>query len=71
MPTDTSSLITRSTRIETEDFIDGKVKISARVFLSLQMSKLAPRMMTITKIEDHDKDTAKTLLTVRVGATNN
>ena len=49
VPTDTSSLIARSTMIETEDFIDGKVKISARVFLSLQkMSELAPRMMAIS-----------------------
>jgi hypothetical protein len=58
--------------IETEDFIDGKVEISARVFLSLQkMSELAPRMMAIAKIEANDKDTAKALLNVSVGATNN
>jgi hypothetical protein len=72
VPTDTSSLIARSTMIETDDFIEGKVKISAKVFLSLQkMSELAPRMIAIAKIDEHDKDTAKALLTVSVGATNN
>jgi hypothetical protein len=72
VPTDTSSLIARSTMIETEDFIEGKVKISAKVFLSLQkMSELAPRMIAIAKIDEQDKDTAKALLTVSVGATNN
>ena len=32
VPTDTSSLIARSTMIETEDFIDGKGKINAKIW---------------------------------------
>ena len=72
VPTDTSSLIARSTMIETEDFIDGKGKINAKIFLGLlKMSELAPRMMAIDNIEVNDKDAAKALLTVSVGAANN